>query len=246
MADHTIFAHALDRVIEEWSILKHPFYRSWNEGALSRNALKQYACQYYHFVKHFPRFLSATHMNTPDIRVRQEILLNLMDEEYGSENHPALWERFAEATGASAEQLAQTEPLPQTLALVNTFFTTCRNRPFIEGLGALYAYESQVPEVSRVKMSGLRRYYGITDAEALRFFMVHMEMDVEHSATERRIIEAFAKTAEQQEGVLGAAEGVAKALWRFLDGVYELHVKAETDGADLQVTQAIDVRWKHV
>lgn len=225
MAYKTSFIHALDRVISEWSLLKHPFYQSWNEGALTRNALKQYACQYHHFVKHFPRFLSATHMNTPDIRIRQQILRNLMDEEYGMENHPALWQRFAEATGASVRDLEQTEPLSQTLALVNTFFTICRNRPFPEGLGALYAYESQVPEISRVKIGGLRKFYGIMDVEAIQFFVVHMAADMEHSATERRIIEATARSVAQQECVLNAAEGVAKGLWRFLDGVFESYVK---------------------
>ena len=227
MVDNTTFVHALNRVIDGWSLLKHPFYQSWNEGILTRNALKQYACQYYYFVKHFPRFLSATHMNIPDIRIRQEILMNLIDEEYGSENHPALWHRFAEATGASVQDIEQTEPLPQTLALVNTFFITCRNRPFIEGLGALYAYESQVPEISRVKISGLRRFYGIVDPDALRFFTVHLEADVEHSNTERRIIEASAKSAAQQDCVLNAAGRVAKGLWTFLDGVSESFVRPE-------------------
>jgi len=226
--DNTNFVYTLNRVIDRWSLLKHPFYQSWNGGNLTRNTLKQYACQYHHFVKHFPRFLSATHMNTPDIRIRQEILMNLMDEEYGSETHPALWQRFAEAIGVSVQEMEQTEPLQQTAALVDTFFTTCRNRPFVDGLGALYAYESQVPEISRVKISGLRRFYGIVDPEALRFFTVHMEADVEHSATERRIIEASAKTVAQQDGVLNAAEGVAKALWRFLDGFSESFVKPET------------------
>ncbi len=222
---NTDFAEALERAIDEWSLLKHPFYQSWNEGMLTRNALKQYACQYYHFVKHFPRFLSATHMNTPEIRVRQEILKNLIDEEHGPDNHPALWHRFAEATGASAQDIAQTEPLPETLALVNTFFETCRNGPFLEGLAALYAYESQVPEISRVKINGLRSFYGITDPHELRFFTVHMEADVEHSETELWIIETYAKTLAQQKGVLKAAKGVAKALWQFLDGVSESCVK---------------------
>lgn len=228
MEDRSSFLRTLDRTIEEWALLKHPFYQSWNAGTLARGTLKHYACQYYHFVKHFPRFLSATHMNTPDIRIRQEILMNLMDEEYGTENHPALWYRFAEATGASAEDIAKAEPLPETLALVNTFFSTCRNRPFVDGLGALYAYESQVPEISRVKISGLRRYYGIADPEAIRFFTVHMEADVEHSRTERQIIEGSARSFVQQEGVVKAAEVVARALWRFLDGITESCTKPES------------------
>ncbi|HWA07250.1 MAG TPA: TenA family transcriptional regulator, partial [Ignavibacteria bacterium] len=40
----------LDRILEEKSILKHPFYQKWNEGKLTIGELQDYAKQYYHFV----------------------------------------------------------------------------------------------------------------------------------------------------------------------------------------------------
>ncbi|MBM2840705.1 MAG: putative coenzyme synthesis protein [Bacteroidetes bacterium] len=43
--------------------------------------------------------VSAVHSNTPDLAARRELLMNLIDEEQGNENHPALWMRFATAMG---------------------------------------------------------------------------------------------------------------------------------------------------
>ena len=72
----------LDEAIRERSILKHPFYQAWNAGMLTREMLKNYACQYDYFVRHFPRMVSAVHSNTPHLAIRQELLLNLFDERY--------------------------------------------------------------------------------------------------------------------------------------------------------------------
>jgi len=206
-------------------MLKHPFYQAWNDGALTRDMLKFYACQYYHFVNNFPRMVSAVHSNTPDIAVRGPILRNLMDEELGSENHPALWMRFANAMGASEQDVREAEPLPTTIALVDTMMGYCRKGSFQEGLGSLYAYESQIPEVSRVKMEGLRKFYGLTNPDAIEFFLVHEEADVLHSREEAELI-VTTTPAGTEPSVERAVEGTAMALWGFLDGVHEKSVAA--------------------
>jgi pyrroloquinoline-quinone synthase len=74
-----------------------------------------------------------------------------------------------------------------------------------------------------VKIEGLKKFYGIEDAEAIRFFSVHKETDIYHSRSERDMIEKH--TPSEREGqTYEAAERTATALWRFLDGVYESYV----------------------
>ncbi|MDH4069571.1 MAG: CADD family putative folate metabolism protein [Ignavibacteria bacterium] len=215
----------IETVIAERSMLKHPFYQAWNEGVLTREMLKDYACQYYHFVKDFPRMVSAVHCNTPEFRIRESLLQNLMDEELGPENHPALWMRFANALGATTEEVENTEPLPTTTRLVQTMMKYSRDHSFQEGLGCLYAYESQIPEVSRVKIDGLKKFYGIDNEEEIKFFSVHQEADVLHSQEERDLI-AGNTAPELAPKVTEAARGTATALWEFLDGVQENYVTA--------------------
>ena len=216
---HRLF-DSIDAKLAERHLLRHPFYQAWSEGRLSKEILKAYACQYYHFVKEFPRMVSSVHANTPDIKLRAPLLLNLMDEELGEENHPALWMRFAQAIGASTEEVENTTPLPGTVGLVETMMSFCKQGSFQEGLASLYAYESQIPEVSRVKIEGLKRFYGLTSPDAVKFFSVHEEADVHHSREERELIqqstdEAIAPAVEQ------AAGDTADALWRFMDGIHE-------------------------
>jgi pyrroloquinoline-quinone synthase len=56
-----MFSKELNAKLDEFHLLKHPFYQAWNEGKLSREIIKDYAEQYYHHVKAFPRYISATH-----------------------------------------------------------------------------------------------------------------------------------------------------------------------------------------
>ena len=45
---------SLDGLIEKYHLLKHPFYRAWTEGTLSKESLQLYAEQYYQHVRAFP------------------------------------------------------------------------------------------------------------------------------------------------------------------------------------------------
>jgi pyrroloquinoline-quinone synthase len=185
--------------------------------------LQDYACQYYHFVKAFPRMVSAVHSNTPDYDIRLELLKNLMDEELGADNHPALWMRFANALGADTDRVLSTSPLPETSALVDTMMNVCRLASFQEGIAALYAFESQIPEVARVKIQGLRDLYGISDPAAVKFFSVHEEADIHHSRSERTLLQATTPATLLEEVVQASAK-TAHALWSFLDGIYDTSV----------------------
>ncbi len=221
-------------LVEQKHLLKHPFYVAWTEGKLNRDQLKHYAIQYFQNVLAFPTYVSAVHFNTPhfgtSIAVRQEILENLIEEERGVQNHPELWRRFAQALGAMDAELTETEALPTTTNLVSTFRQLCLESPFYAGLAALYAYESQIPAVATTKIDGLKRFYGMTNADEYRFFTVHQSADEAHSEAELKLVEQYADTPEKQAEVLSVAAQAADALWQFLDGVYDAYcqdVKAE-------------------
>lgn len=62
---------AVDAAVEQRSMLSHPFYQAWEQGALTKDALKAYAKQYFHHVEAFPRAVSAVHANCPDAAGRR-------------------------------------------------------------------------------------------------------------------------------------------------------------------------------
>lgn len=212
----------IDAHVAEKSLLLHPFYQAWVRGELLQSALQDYAAQYYHHVAAFPTYLSSLHAHTEDTQVRRHILANLIDEEAGTPNHPDLWLQFAEALGLSREEVENTKLWPETKNLIGAFRSVCRAGTIAEGLAALYAYESQIPQVAESKIAGLTRFYGLNDSKALTYFQVHIEADREHSAVERRLLESLIDEKNAPE-VSNAVDIVLDRLWEMLSGVCYRH-----------------------
>ena len=95
-----MYLEKLNQQLDEFHLLKHPFYVAWNKGELNQEILKDYAEQYYQHIKAFPRYISATHSICEDIENRKILLDNLSDEEDFNKDHPMLWKNFALAVGA--------------------------------------------------------------------------------------------------------------------------------------------------
>lgn len=206
-------------VLEEQSLLKHPFYRKWTEGTLERERFQEYARQYYHFEANFPRFLSAIHTRTESPELRQLILDNLWDEEHGERNHAALWLDFARAVGVSGDEVAAAELRPPTQALIEHFRRTSQEARLAEALATLFAYEGQVPAVARAKIQGLQEHYGF-EPDQYEFFSVHLVADVAHADAEIRAIERLSGDAGGEDEIVKAVEEACRLLYGFLDGCY--------------------------
>ena len=204
----------LNQIIASKSLLTHPFYQAWTEGKLSQDVLRRYAGQYWAQVSSFPRFLSSVHSRCPQIEARKVLLQNLVDEELHGVDHPELWMRFAEGLGATRAEVKQQAPLPETTAMVDGYFELAAS-DWTDGLCALYAYESQVPAVSKTKIEGLKKFYGIDDDRSLAFFQVHQHYDVEHARKVGDLIDQHADPVRAE----AATQKAADVLWGFLDGI---------------------------
>ncbi|HEU0274600.1 MAG TPA: CADD family putative folate metabolism protein [Candidatus Udaeobacter sp.] len=215
----------IDNDIAAKNLLKHPFYLAWTRGELSDEALADYAQQYYHHVAAFPTYLSAVHAKCEDQVTRKQLLNNLIDEEAGSPNHPALWKKFMDGLGLKDGDLARIEKEPETKNLIATFRSVCGQASIAEGLGALYAYESQIPAICESKIDGLKKYYGFTKPEHYEYFTVHVEADREHSATERDLLSRYIND-RNFESVKGSVNRILDALWEMLSGVCRRHAIA--------------------
>lgn len=214
---------AIENRIANRHVLDHPFYQAWNAGTLTREALQDYAAQYYHHVFAFPAYLSSVHSNTTDTNARRVILQNLIDEEAGSPNHPELWLQFAKGLGVDRNTVLNTPAEPETAALVSTFRNLSRSEKFTDGIAALYAYESQIPEVSATKIAGLKANYGITDEPTLRYFAVHVDADEVHRAQEKDLLETHITTDAEAASAICATEQALDAVWNLLSGVCARH-----------------------
>ncbi|MEK6734490.1 MAG: CADD family putative folate metabolism protein, partial [Pseudomonadota bacterium] len=171
-----MFIEKIHQNISAKNLLNHPFYHLWSEGKLSQEILADYAKQYYPHVEAFPRYVSLIHSQSNNLDDRQVLLENLIEEERGSENHPKLWRDFAFSLGNTHDELKNVKQYQNTEYLVQKFFDLCK-QSYASGLGALYAYEYQTPEISKTKIKGLKEFYNIYTQEALKFFEVHEKAD---------------------------------------------------------------------
>ena len=215
-----MFSKILNKKLDQHHLLNHPFYKSWNEGKLTREIIKDYAEQYYQHVKAFPRYISATHSICEDIEKRKILLENLQDEENPNADHPKLWKNFALAMGADPDKIENVKREWFTNDMIENFFYQAR-KSYAEGLASLYTYERQIPEIAETKIRGLKNFYGVTSKEGLEFFEAHKAADVIHRKECEKLLDAL--TEEEKEKAEKASVLTARYLWNFLSGMSTKH-----------------------
>lgn len=223
------FFRRLESRIAEYNLLQHPFYQAWTAGELTKDDLREYAAEYWHHVSAFPTYLSALHSRLEDTELRRTVLRNLLDEEGidapDGKAHSELWMDFARGMGANDAEVRGHRTQPEMQGLIATFHKLMHQDSAAVGLAALYAYESQVPEIAKQKAAGLCRHYG-ADAETCRYFTLHQTADVHHAAAWKQAMQdELEKNPEQQDKALDAAAAAAQALWSALDGVERLRMQ---------------------
>ena len=215
-----MFSKKLNKKLDQYHLLNHPFYKSWNEGKLTREIIKDYAEQYYQHVKAFPRYISATHSICEDIEKRKILLENLQDEENPNADHPKLWKNFALAMGADPDKIENVKREWFTNDMIENFFYQAR-KSYAEGLASLYTYERQIPEIAETKIRGLKNFYGVTSKKGLEFFEAHKAADVIHRKECEKLLDAL--TEEEKDKAEKASVLTARYLWNFLSGMSSKH-----------------------
>ena len=206
----------LDAATSDKRLLEHPFYKAWAAGTLTRDDLAFYSTQYWRQVESFPGYLESVVDRLDDGTARESISENLSDER--DDDHPGLWVRFAESLGSDRATLDRTPVEPETAACVKSFKAGTKTASVPFALGMLYAYESQTPEVAETKVAGLRDHYGVV-GNAVEYFELHGELDVQHSRELAESISEVATTEEQKAEAVAGARAGAEAIYGLLDGV---------------------------
>jgi pyrroloquinoline-quinone synthase len=204
----------IDSEIEKRSLLKHSFYKMWSEGKLTLDHLQGYSKEYFQLVKTIPRFVEsiAEATGSPDI-----IINNAREEA----EHVELWVRFATALGVSKSDLISYGGSEKTNQAVANLMALA-NLTTEEAVAAMYAYEMELPKISRSKIDGLKKLYGMDSEDATKYFEIHEEADVRHAQVWREILQRI--PPERQESAFNAAIKSLQAQNMLLDSVHEKYV----------------------
>jgi pyrroloquinoline-quinone synthase len=207
----------IDAEVEKHSLLKHPFYQMWSKGRLTVDHLQGYSKEYFHLVKAVPAFVQNIASSNTDASIASEIDGNMKEEA----EHIEPWMRFAGVLGVSVNELTNYTGAPRTNEAVSKMMTLSR-LPFEEAVAAMYAFEAELPKISRTKIDGLVKFYGLDSKEALNYFQIHEEADIRHAQTWRGILDSL--PADKQEKAFASAIESLKAQNLLLDSVQEKYV----------------------
>lgn len=206
----------IDSEIEKRSLLKHPFYQMWSQGKLTIDHLKGYSKEYFQLVKAVPSMVEGI-AAAGDISIRENISNNAKEEA----EHVEPWTRFANSLGVSQSELTGYEADPATIAAVAEMQRVA-NSSFEEGVAAMYAYEAELPKISRSKMDGLKQFYDVNSRDATKYFEIHEEADVRHAQVWREILRTM--PVDKREAAFRAAVDSLKAQNALLDSVQQKYV----------------------
>ena len=201
----------IDEMIEERSLLKHPFYQMWSDGKLTQESLAGYSKEYFQLVKAVPSFMTPIIEKAPD-SVVSELVANQQEES----DHIKPWITFATELGISEGELVSYNGLPKTRKAVSDLNELMIS--YDSGACAMYAFEKEIPKISQTKLDGLAEFYGMTSNEATEYFKLHTEADIRHAASWRNILE---KSSTDSNNLLEIADKSISAQNLLLDSCYE-------------------------
>ena len=207
----------IDYEIEKHSLLKHVFYQMWSEGKLTIDHLQGYSKEYFQLVKLVPKFVENIFNVIADPSLKRAVGQNLKEES----EHIEPWIMFSTAIGVQRSDLASYKGENETNMAVSTF-SQLTERSLEEAVAAMYAYEKELPKISRSKIDGLKKFYGVQSNEATKYLEIHEEVDVRHSEVWKNILKTIPE--EKQERALNAAISSLEAQNKLLDSVQKNYV----------------------
>lgn len=207
----------IDYEIEKHSLLKHVFYQMWSEGKLTINHLQGYSKEYFQLVKVVPKFVENIFNAIADPSLKRAVGQNLKEES----EHIEPWIMFSTAMGVQRNDLTSYKGENETNMAVSTL-SQLTERSLEEAVAAMYAYEKELPKISRSKIDGLKEFYGVQSNDATKYLEIHEEVDLRHSEVWKDILKTIPE--EKQERALNAAISSLEAQNKLLDSVQKKYV----------------------
>ncbi|HYY86555.1 MAG TPA: iron-containing redox enzyme family protein [Nitrososphaeraceae archaeon] len=211
--------YRIDQEVDKRSLLKHPFYKMWSNGELSIDDLQGYSLEYFQLVKMVPEMV-----NNILLKMGESKLRGLVEESQKEEkNHVEPWIRFASSLGVKKKDLLNHVCDENTKEAVSSLVELSKNS-LDEAICAMYAYELDLPNISRSKIEGLSKFYNLSSPDSRNYFEIHQEADIRHAAIWRNMIRKIPD--HKYESCINSAIDSLNAQNLLLDAVYEKYVKS--------------------
>lgn len=165
--------------------INNPYLDRFKRGELEEEDLRDYAIQFYGFVKNFPRILATLLANTPDPKAADELCIILASELGNGEpqkRHEYLYQRFLHSIDIDPKSALKTGLEPETQDFINGMVELYGHRDYGVALGASFGLENMAITMWDHLLPGLEK---LKERPQLRkmdltYFTFHRDLEKEH------------------------------------------------------------------
>jgi pyrroloquinoline-quinone synthase len=200
---------------------EHPFHRAMNEGRLTREQLREWVANRFHYQRHIPIKDAAILSNCPDREVRRLWIHRLTDHDgrEGEEGGLEAWLRLAEGVGLGREEtLSGAHVLPGVRFAVEAYVTFTRTEPWPIAVASSLT-ELFAPDLMRERLAAFETHYSWVPARALGYFRSRVTQARRDSTEGLDLVLAHCTTRELQERAVRALSFKCDLLWSMLDAI---------------------------
>jgi pyrroloquinoline-quinone synthase len=175
----------------------HPFFQEWIKGKLPIGSIRAWAPQFYHWLCVIPRAYALRFAQLPwndEMAKYRPMLLEHLTEEAGfpeekQKPHPELFLKFCAGIALTRKQVTGAAWLPGTYLAVDDFLYVNQTEPFY--VSAAGSSEPPNVELCEKLLPVLRKVYKVPEPN-LEYYVMHGELDKEHSLLVGSIVADFA------------------------------------------------------
>jgi len=215
------FEARLRAVGEERYHDSHPFNLRMHSGDLSRDELRRWIVNRFHYQRHIPVKDALITAKLDTSALRRMWLRRIQDHDGQQEGEGGIerWLRLGEAAGLDRATLLRADTvLPGVRLAVDGYVNFCRLRPPLEAVAASLT-ELSAPDLMRTRIEAFERHYRWIEADGLAYFRTRVSQGRRDSGEALDLVLGWARTRDDQERAVAALRFKCDVLWSLLDAV---------------------------
>jgi pyrroloquinoline-quinone synthase len=215
------FESRLRAVGEERYHDRHPFNLRMHSGDLSREELRRWIANRFHYQRHIPVKDALITAKLDTSALRRMWLRRIQDHDGQQEGEGGIerWLRLGEAAGLDrGTLLGAGTVLPGVRLAVDGYVNFCRLRPPLDAVAASLT-ELSAPDLMRTRIDAFERHYTWIEPEGLAYFRTRVSQGRRDSREALDLVLAWARTRDEQERAVAALRFKCDVLWSLLDAV---------------------------